>query len=117
MGDTWLVNYVLSDVTAAGGGFTASAGTGTLTDPLSNVTILSGEAKGGSGPAFEFFPDGHRIPGDAITTVGRGWLLPPSSTDDWLVRAVVVPEPTTTALLAAGLVGLGFAGRRRRSRP
>ena len=31
----------------------------------------------------------------------------------WLVRAASVPEPTTTALIALGLLGAGFARKRR----
>ncbi len=109
--DLWTVDYLLSGVTAVGTtGFTATSATGTLTDPLLNVTALTGE-QNGSGIVFDFLADGHRLPGDSSTAVGRGWLLPPNSTDDWLVRAELIPEPGTLALLAAG--GLMIVRRRR----
>jgi len=100
--DIWNVNYVLTGVVAVGTqGFTATMGSGTLTDPLLNVTAITGE-QNGSGIAFDFLADGHRLPGDNDTAVGRGWLLPPNSTDDWLVRATLIPEPASLALLASG---------------
>ncbi len=109
--DIWTVNYVLTGVTAVGTtGFTATSGSGILTDPLLNVTNIVGELNG-SGLVFSFLADGHRIPGDSSTAVGRGWLLPPNSTDDWLIRAELIPEPGTLSLLAAG--GLLIARRRR----
>ncbi len=108
--DIWTVSFVLSGVVPVGTtGFTATAGTGTLTDPLLNVTVMTGE-QNGSGIAFDFLADGHRLPGDSSTAVGRGWLLPPNSTDDWLVRAELIPEPGTLALLTAG--GLMIVRRR-----
>jgi len=118
-GDLWTVDYTLTGVVAAAAnlGFTATAASGTLTDPFLAVTALTGEANG-SGIVFSFLADGHRLGawpafGDADTPVGRGWLLPPGSTDDWLVRAVLVPEPSTALLLSLGLVVL--AARRARS--
>ena len=117
LGELWSVDYVMTGLTDAGAnlGFTASAGSGTLFDAGNNpFHVLTGELQGGSGPVFEFLADGHRLTGDNDSPVGRGWLLPPGSTDDWLVRAVVIPEPTTGALLALGLAGLGLRGRRSR---
>lgn len=117
-GDLWEVDYQLSGVAPAPGnlGFNATAGTGTLTDVLTNVYALNGNTDG-SGYVFSFLADGHRLGahpgfGDADTAVGRGWLLPPGTTDDWLVRAVPVPEPGTALLLCLGLATL--AGRRPR---
>jgi len=109
--DLWTVNYVLTGVVPVGAmGFNAAAGSGTLTDPLLNVTVMTGEING-TGSAFNFLADGHRLPGDSSTAVGRGWLLPPGSVEDWLVRAELIPEPGTLALLATG--GLMIARRRR----
>ena len=107
VGAAWSVSYDLTGVTAVGTqGFTATAGSGTLTDPFSTVTNITGEIDVSTGFVFEFLADGHRIPGDNDTAVGRGWLLPPGSTDDWIVRAVLVPEPGTALLVSLGLVGI-----------
>ncbi len=110
--DIWQVSYVMTGVVAAASnlGFTATAGTGTLTDPLLNVTAITGE-QDGSGLVFRFLADGHRIAGDSDSAVGRGWLLPPNSTDDWLVRAELIPEPTSALLLSLALASLSFYRR------
>lgn len=79
--DIWDVSYVLTGLSGVGRlGFVATAGTGAATDPLSNVFDLDGETDG-SGNVFEFLADGHRIPGDTNSAVGRGWVLPPDSPD------------------------------------
>ena len=116
VGDTWTVLYTLTGVSAVGTlGFVATGGSGTLTDPFNDVTNIFGEADG-TGNVFEFLADGHRIDGDSDTPVGRGWLLPPDSTDDWIVRAVLVPEPGTAWLVCTGLIGLS-AYRSRATQP
>ena len=48
-----------------------------------------------------------------MVPVGRGWLLPDETIDDWLVRGeFVIPEPSTLMLVALGLFGIAFAYRR-----
>ncbi len=113
VGPTWTVSYTLSGLTLTAEGFTASGGSGTVTDPFSNVTVLTGELQGGSGPVFVFEADGHRISGDSDTPVARGWLLPTGSTDDWLARAVLLPEPAVAAQIGVALLALGWIARRR----
>lgn len=111
VGPAWQILYTLTGVSAVGtAGFTATGGSGTLTDPFSNVTSLTGEADD-SGSVFSFLADGYRVNGDNDSAVGRGWLLPPNSTDDWLVRAVSIPEPGTGLLL----IGFGLAWGHRRT--
>ena len=121
VGPLWVLDYLLTGVVAVGTqGFTASAGTGTLTDPFDAVTSMIGKQDGG-GIAFRFLADGHRLAGDSDSPVGRGWLLPPGSTDDFLVRAVKLPavklpEPGSALLLAALLAGLASVHRRSPAR-
>ena len=83
---------------------------GTLTDPSLNVTVLTGKTND-SGVAFSFLADGHRLGSNDETPVGRGWLLPSGSTNDWLVRATAIPEPGTGLLFTMGLVGIAYRRR------
>ncbi len=117
LGEMWTVDYTLTGVVAAGGnqGFSATGGTGTLTDALLNDIIMTGK-QDVSGSAFDFLADGDRLGGfpafPSDTPVGRGWLEPGGSTNDWLVIGVPVPEPGTALLVGMGLALM--AGRRTR---
>jgi hypothetical protein len=109
--EIWNVNYLLTGIALVGTqGFTATGGSGTLTDPSTNDTTLTG-LQNGSGFVFEFLADGDRIAGDTDTPVGRGWLQG-SYTNDWLV--IGIPEPGTLLILGSGLLGLTVYARRYR---
>lgn len=112
-GELWTVDYQLTSVIADGGGegFIAGAGSGTVTDSSLNSSPLTGISNGTG--VFVFLGDGHRLSGDNDSAVGRGWLEPAGSTDDWLVRAVPVPEPGTALLMGLGLAALTGTRARR----
>ena len=111
--DLWDLTFTIENITPSGGGFVSPTGSGTLTDPLDNVHVLLSE-QNGDGDAFIFRPDGHRLDGDNSTWVGRGWLLPPGSTDDFLFAAAPIPEPGAAILYATGLLVVGSSIARRR---
>ena len=108
--ELWTVDYDLTGIALVGTqGFTATGGSGTLTDSSSTEYTLTGK-QDGDGFAFLFLADGHRIDFDNDTPVGRGWLEG-SGTNDWLV--IGIPEPGTLLALGSGLLGLTLFGRRR----
>ena len=113
-GTFWDVTYVLTGVTSDGnGGIVATGGSGSVDEnggALRSIA-LSGE-QNGSGDAFIFANDGHRL---AASTgwVGRGWLLPSGSVDDWLVTAEPVPVPAAVWLFGTALLGLAGAKHRK----
>lgn len=113
-GTFWTVTYTLSGLTLDGsGGFTATSGSGVLTENGGPGSInLAGE-QNGAGDAFVFAQDGHRLaPNFADVWVGRGWLLPNGSTDDWLVTATQIPLPAGIWLFASAMLGLVAAKKR-----
>jgi hypothetical protein len=114
-GTFWTVNYTLSGLASIGGsgGFTATAGTGSVDEiggALRSIA-LNGE-QNPNGYAFIFNDDGHRLP-TSDDWVGRGWLDPTDSVDDWLVTAQIVPVPAAVWLFGSALGLMGFARRRR----
>ena len=111
--EMWSVDYTLTGLTTVAKGFTATGGNGLLTPPSGPATILTGK-QDHKDPriAFYFLADGHRLPGDNYTIVGRGWLVG-DDTNDWIVTAKRVPEPATLFLLGPGLLmGIGFFRKR-----
>jgi len=116
--EMWSVDYTLTGVSAAPAnlGFSAVAGSGTLTDASLNVIGLTG-LQDGTGSAFDFLADGHRLGshsgyGGSQAAVGRGWLTG-AGTNDWLVLATPVPEPGTALLFGLGLAFLSSSSSRR----
>ena len=110
-GDIWTVTYTLTGLVDDGnGGWTATGGSGSMNDGGAPV-ILTG-LQDGSGYAFIFANDGHRLDGDpGVGWVGRGWLTG-GGTDDWLVTAVI-PVPAAIWLFPSALAALGWMRRRR----
>lgn len=116
--EIWSVDYTLTGVSTAPAnlGFSALAGSGTLTDASLNVIALTG-MQNATGSAFDFLADGYRLESDpgyggSQAAVGRGWLTG-TGTNDWLVLATPVPEPGTALLFGVGLGLVGIAARRR----
>ena len=109
----WQVTYALTGVSAVGTeGFIATGGNGKLTSPSGDIHDLIGK-QNDDGLAFWLLADGHRIPNDDVTPVGTGWLTG-ARTNDWLVTATIVPEPSTALLLGVGLVVIAGCAMRLR---
>ncbi len=111
-GTFWTTTYTLGGLAAAGsGGFTATTGTGSVDEigGLLRTIALSGELN--NGITFEFDNDGHRLPA-SDGWVGRGWMLPGGTTDDWLVTATLVPVPAAVWLFGSALGLLGWMRRK-----
>ena len=130
----WDFNFVYRvGVQESGGGLIVSPD-----DPQNNGTIslVSGnwigdtqstynmvDYQGGHANSFLFLPDGHRIPGDNSTLVGRGWmnhdgdgsLSVHNTASDWLFTGELVPEPATFVVWG-GLAAIGMVMIRRRNR-
>ena len=113
-GTFWTVAYTLSDLTAAEfGGFKATSGSGSVAEiggAMRSIALASTMDE--FGVAFEFEDDGHRL--DASDGwVGRGWVLPKDSTNDWILTGVLVPIPAALWLFGSALGLLGWIKRRQ----
>ena len=110
-GEMWTVSHTMSTSTDPPN-FTSDNGVLTLTDPNGPVYTLDGKSNGVL--TFAFLADGYRLPDD-YTIVGRGWFVPTDkseTTNDWIVTAKRLPEPSTLFLLGSGLLGLVFFRKR-----
>ena len=113
VGDIWHITYNLTGVSAVGTlGFTATGGNGFVQDHLFHNTTNLVSLQNEDGFVFEFLADGHRIDGDNDTPVGRGWIQPPDTVDDFIVRGVLLPEPGSALLTTVLLAGLALLRRR-----
>ena len=130
----WSIDFTYAvNVVEASGGYTVSP-----ESPLNNgtVSLLSGnwlgdattvynltDYQGSHNDSFLFLPDGHRIPGDNTTFVGRGWvnhdgngmLSTHDTASDWLFTGKLVPEASSIVTwFLLGLASLGLVWYRRK---
>ncbi|NKB57856.1 MAG: PEP-CTERM sorting domain-containing protein [Alphaproteobacteria bacterium] len=117
----WDLEYTFSGITVQDvgdpfAGFIATGGSGSVNQQGSLTELELGFALNGDDLAFLWLPDGHRLPGDNSSLVGRGWVDPTSNSsgaNDFLFQGRIVPEPGAIALFGVGLIGLSVMRRRK----
>ena len=117
-GDLWNLNYALTNLIDLGGGaFEDRSGLAMGSVSLNGDVLSLGSAANNAGQYFIFADDGHRIPGDDSSFVGRGWVQKDPGANDFLFSASLVsmPLPAGAWLLLAGIGGLGAMKRRQRA--
>jgi hypothetical protein len=97
----------LDVVTGAGAG-PANAFFNTCTEPDTNAT---GTACRPGETDFSFVGGSNNVPGATVSTV-----FPVSGTDHLDGDLSAIPEPMSLSLFGAGLIGVGFVARRRKSK-
>ncbi len=110
----WSVEHVLTGISIVpgpNGGFEATAGNMTLTDP-NNVQYTFLSKQDNQGVAFYALGDNHRCSGytDCGPLTANGWLEPVTydgNYNDWLVQLNPVPVPAAAWLFLSALVVLG----------
>ena len=122
LGELFTISYKITGVTDMGDGqFVDYSGTGTGSIFRGNDVLALGAAANNALEYFIFKGDGHRLPNDSDTHVGRGWVQKNPGANDFLFQASLrpddnvppVPLPAAGWMLIAGLAGLGLMGRRK----